>query len=449
MAIRQCNMVLRRATLTAGVLLALIAARDGRAATISVASVEQLQQAVESARDGDDIVVQPSLQAYAPTAPLAVSAKITIRGTSEAPVVLSGGGLEGAGQSIVSVNAGASLTLKDVTVQTGAVDGAAITVDGELLLDSSTLSGNSGPAVLVQPTGTAVVRNSTIGDNLNVGLVAMGKARLENSTIAGNGFYGILADGGEVSLANTIVASNGNGSSGGDCDLPVKQSSTSLDSDGSCGVGALSGRDPQLAPLMDNGGTTRTRAIAPGSPAADAGTGCPQTDQRRAARARACDIGAFELGGTVPPLPAAKPPLSLGSGAPGAATAPTTTPAPKTPPVALTRYRVKTSFTLGGKQGAATLRLQITPGGAAPRLFFHDTQARLRVSVFTLRSLVFNTRTATLTLKGIGRDGLTGKPTSVSIVIVDRRPGDGLTLKLGSSYRWSAILPPRSLALTA
>jgi hypothetical protein len=54
-----------------------------------------------------------------------------------------------------------------------------------------------------------------------------------------------------------------------------------------------------LADLADNGGPTETMAIAPGSPALDAGTatGAPATDQRGYARVGAVDIGAYEWQG--------------------------------------------------------------------------------------------------------------------------------------------------------
>lgn len=56
-------------------------------------------------------------------------------------------------------------------------------------------------------------------------------------------------------------------------------------------------RDPQLAALADNGGPTRTMAIGLSSPALNAGSNCPATDQRGVSRPQAggCDLGAFEL----------------------------------------------------------------------------------------------------------------------------------------------------------
>ena len=54
--------------------------------------------------------------------------------------------------------------------------------------------------------------------------------------------------------------------------------------------------DPRLGPLQDNGGPTPTHALLLGSPAIDASSACPATDQRGVTRPQGagCDIGAFE-----------------------------------------------------------------------------------------------------------------------------------------------------------
>ena len=63
----------------------------------------------------------------------------------------------------------------------------------------------------------------------------------------------------------------------------------------SCGAG-IPELNPLLAPLADNGGFSQTLALNAGSPAIDAGSGCPAADQRGVARpiGPACDIGAHE-----------------------------------------------------------------------------------------------------------------------------------------------------------
>lgn len=68
--------------------------------------------------------------------------------------------------------------------------------------------------------------------------------------------------------------------------------------------------DPLLQPLADNGGATHTMALAPGSPAIDAGVGeCPTTDQRGTPRPQGagCDIGAFEYLAAPPPTATPQP----------------------------------------------------------------------------------------------------------------------------------------------
>jgi predicted outer membrane repeat protein len=109
-------------------------------------------------------------------------------------------------------------------------------------------------------------------------------------------------------LTNVIIA---NSTSGGDC---VNVGSGTLnggsgynlieDVANACGLtngvnGNIIGSDPNLGPLSDNGGATRTHALLTGSPAINAGTtsGCPASDQRGITRpvGASCDIGAFEL----------------------------------------------------------------------------------------------------------------------------------------------------------
>ena len=59
--------------------------------------------------------------------------------------------------------------------------------------------------------------------------------------------------------------------------------------------------DPMLEALASNGGSTQTCALLPGSPAIDVGDpDAPATDQRNYDRVDAPDIGAFELGATIP-----------------------------------------------------------------------------------------------------------------------------------------------------
>lgn len=113
-----------------------------------------------------------------------------------------------------------------------------------------------------------------------------------------------------VVLTNSIVA---NSPIGGDCveTSPnfIEDGGHSVDSDSTCGLdpalGSLSGVDPLLGPLADNGGPTPTLALLAGSPAIDAGDnatclrpGIDNIDQRGLVRITevdpVCDIGAYE-----------------------------------------------------------------------------------------------------------------------------------------------------------
>jgi CSLREA domain-containing protein len=107
---------------------------------------------------------------------------------------------------------------------------------------------------------------------------------------------------GKMTLKNTIVA--GNTSTAGEAGCHVKDQvieslGHNLSSDRTCNLTAAGdrpGTDPRLGRLAPNGGPTWTQALLPGSPAIDAGAGCPSRDQRGVARpqGRSCDIGAFE-----------------------------------------------------------------------------------------------------------------------------------------------------------
>jgi hypothetical protein len=104
-------------------------------------------------------------------------------------------------------------------------------------------------------------------------------------------------------LLNTIVADNTSTAGGGNCNVEdnvIQSEGHNLASDNSCfltAIGDLPSHNPLLGPLADNGGPTDTQALLPGSPAIGAGAtqGCPQYDQRGAARPQGrCDIGAYQ-----------------------------------------------------------------------------------------------------------------------------------------------------------
>jgi hypothetical protein len=198
------------------------------------------------------------------------------------------------------------------------------TLDGNVSINSSTISGN----------------NSYLTCNgLHLGRPGTPKATvlISNSTISFNGsFYGGDDNGAgciyePVTISNTTVAFNGSSprSSGGSLaiyapEATIESSIFAHNYGGDLVAGHVSGHnnlimstmaavpadtiktDPLLLPLTDNGGPTQTHALAPGSPAIDAGNNLAglTTDQRGAPFVRSAgagpDIGAFELQTTAP-----------------------------------------------------------------------------------------------------------------------------------------------------
>lgn len=121
---------------------------------------------------------------------------------------------------------------------------------------------------------------------------------------------GVYRVGGTVNFKETILAKN-NASLGPDCSGSLTSVDYNLIEDTTnCTIGGstdnnITGQDPDLGPLQDNGGLTATRALELGSPAIDAGRpACPppSTDQRGESRPQdgddngsfICDIGAYE-----------------------------------------------------------------------------------------------------------------------------------------------------------
>jgi HYR domain-containing protein len=190
----------------------------------------------------------------------------------------------------------------------GSPGNGAIDDSGTVNIGSSALTGN-GPVLNVESSGMATVTNSTISDGLDVGIVDTGAVTLINSTVTRNPDGGIDNANGTLTLINSIVAKNGSP----DCTAPATTTDDSLDGDGTCGVGALSSKNPQLASLNFHGGSSPVDVPASTSPALRAGdpAACPAVDQRGAARrsvgGQPCDIGSVETYYGVPPTSTTAP----------------------------------------------------------------------------------------------------------------------------------------------
>ena len=235
--------------------------------------------------------------------------------TKNKAVTNDGGGLE--------FDVGGSAMLMRVTVshnKAGDTGGGIDTDNGvDVTLDGCTVSNNKSRhegGGLDPSAGTLTISNSTISGNKSakgggIQLEDSGVVILHNDTIAFNKAKegaGLWTEAGSsTTLDDTIVAKN----KPFDCFGGLVSNGSNLigRSDGCTITGDTTGNivggpkpakpvDPKLGPLADNGGTTQTHALLPGSPAIDAVVGTcppPSSDQRSMPRTGTCDIGAFEV----------------------------------------------------------------------------------------------------------------------------------------------------------
>ena len=217
-----------------------------------------------------------------------------------------------------------------------------VTVDGNTISEMTEAPGNGG-GLHAGGAGTVFARKTTFSDNVareggGLWISGSGSLDLGNSTVSGNEAReaggGVYDDGGaDIEIASSTIALNAAGGNGGGL---VSQGTSfriqntvvagnSADDEGddlfgtfrsgdfnlvqSPGGGTLNGTtdntitgaDPMLGPLADNGGFTRTQAPMMGSPVIDAGQSQFDVDQRGLARFRTADgsgqddIGAVEL----------------------------------------------------------------------------------------------------------------------------------------------------------
>jgi hypothetical protein len=260
----------------------------------------------------------------------------------------------------IAVNTGGTLTLVNTTVSgnSSAVGGGVYFVNnGSLNITGSTISGNTaslegGGVYFFGNAGLLRILNSTVSSNSarifggGIALRSFGTTsplEVLNSTIAfntaqtGGGISRVFGLG-TVTITSTIVSDN-DADFAPDISVFGNSSANSLNA-GFSAIGVnpgaalfatntsnLFGTDLALAPLANNGGTTKTHAIQAGSAARNAGTAIggitPSTDQRGATRSVGqTDIGAFEAEAP-PPLaaPGATPVLTeIGSTSPFAGT---------------------------------------------------------------------------------------------------------------------------------
>ncbi len=194
-----------------------------------------------------------------------------------------------------------------------------VQVSREADISNSTISGNvldSGFNVVgggisayggsARVTNSTITRNQAIADH-SAGGGVFGDVALLNSTVSfnrasvGGGVAG--ASGEDVDASNSIVYGNVTfGADASDCARGFTSNGGNLiGTPGDCLLDPadLSGVDPLLGQLRDNGGPTQTQAIATGSPAIGLAVDATATkfDQRGVTRGSDPDAGAYERKG--------------------------------------------------------------------------------------------------------------------------------------------------------
>lgn len=290
--------------------------------------------------DAGDVVALPAGSTFTVAKGLpAVGTKITVQGVDTRVARDSTGDFP-----LFKVLDAGNLTLKGVKLKnpSHAGTGSGIRATGTLTVMDSEISGFRGKSGISGSNATIAVKNSTISDNTESGVlsagggmhVAGGTTSLVNSTLTGNSATGALAQGGGfaqdlggtttiltstisgnsatglgtlgggvgglagvVSIANSIVSDNTVNGGLLDCaGAFIVPSEANLSSDGSCGF-SLSALGALLGLLGNHGGLGQTFVPGADSPAIDAATGvCPELDARGVPRTigGACDLGAIE-----------------------------------------------------------------------------------------------------------------------------------------------------------
>ena len=270
-------------------------------------SIGTLRWALKFTTGGETIRFDPSLagQSIAVDSTIYVQKSVTIEGPAGDGITINGGGKG----RIFRAEFPGTVTFRNLTItggNSGTSVGPVLIGSADVAIDNSTFSGNVGGAGTVIFAGNLTLTNSTVSDNIaaNVtagqeyGAVQGDTVVLVNSTVANNGYAGVVSGAGLVVLRNSILANN----FGSNCahyypTFTLVHEGNNVSDDDKCGgPGEIIIADPKLGPLADNGGPTKTLALLAGSPAINAGTSCSVTvDQRYMARDAQCDLGAFEF----------------------------------------------------------------------------------------------------------------------------------------------------------
>ncbi len=353
---------------------------------------------------------------------------------AKADVSKTGGALGGA----ISVG-DANLALHGCVLTGNSADGygALFGFNASVVLDGCTISDNSAPGngaigndAFSSGSSTITITNCTISGNTTTepgtygpnvvnnqtdDPMATATINLISTTISGNtgGFHQVAdSDPTKVTihLQNTIIASTGANFTTGKGGVYVSQGfNLSNQNDVAIlnGTGDRNNTNPMLGPLQDNGGTTPTHALLPGSPAIDKGNTSLTTDQRGFPRpiddpasvsggGNNSDIGAFEVQ-LITPTPTPSPtPTATPTAKPSPTSSATATSTPKPSP---TPAHTPTA--------TPTATASPTPSAAAtPVTTLANISTRLRVqtgdNVLIAGFIITGTQPKKVIVRGIG-----------------------------------------------
>jgi len=196
----------------------------------------------------------------------------------------------------------------------GGIASGGIRSGGPVTVMNSTISDNIVETVgfsyvsygggIRQGAAPLLIVNSTLSNNAVDGvrdggaIFSSGPTQILHSAIVDNSPNGVSSAFGPVTLVGSLMA-NGSESCDGAGDF-IDGGGNFADEVGDCpGAELLVGLDRNLA---DNGGTTETHALLPGSSAIDARDGCSLIpDQRGFTRDSSCDSGPVEFAAPAPP----------------------------------------------------------------------------------------------------------------------------------------------------
>ena len=259
---------------------------------------------------GETIRFDPSLagQTIALDSVIYVKKPVTIEGPAGAGITIDAR----AKSRVFRVDVPATFTLRNLAItggNPGSSAGGAIYSDASVTIENVVVHGNAGAAgnVIWTNTNVTLVNSTVSGNTTSPGTFGAGVAAVSgdtvaliNSTVANNPDGGVSSpiSTGLLILRNSLLSNNGGENCTAYAPAPtITRDGKNISDDDTCGgpTQIMIG-DPEIGPLANNGGPTKTHALLAGSPAIDAGTSCTVTvDQRYTPRDTKCDIGAFEF----------------------------------------------------------------------------------------------------------------------------------------------------------